>query len=226
VRDVASRVTVVTPAAARAHSGEELDTADLVFGIGRGVGGPEGVEAVVALARRLGAAGLTPDVLTYAALACGVGAGALFWLDHWWLALLALAVSGLLDALDGRVARLGPGPTTWGGVLDLTFDRVVEAAVLLGIAVPRPHLHLPALVLAATWYVNLCVFLAVGAASERHPAKVIYYPPGLLERSEGLVFALIVVALPRLAGAAVYVYAGLEVVTAAQRFRHGRRALG
>ena len=179
-----------------------------------------------ALARRLGAAGLTPDVLTYAALACGVGAGALFWLDHGWLALLALAVSGLLDALDGRVARLGPGPTPWGGVLDLTFDRVVEAAVLLGIAVPRPHLHLPALVLAATWYVNLCVFLAVGAASERHPAKVIYYPPGLLERSEGLVFALIVVALPRLAGAALYVYAGLEVVTAAQRFRHGRRALG
>src|SRR5437773_11173110 len=79
-----------------------------------------------ALARRLGAAGLTPDVLTYAALACGVGAGALFWLDHGWLALLALAVSGLLDALDGRVARLGPGPTPWGGVLDLTFDRVVE----------------------------------------------------------------------------------------------------
>jgi phosphatidylglycerophosphate synthase len=155
-----------------------------------------------------------------------VGAGALFWLDHGWLALLALAVSGLLDALDGRVARLGPGPTPWGGVLDLTFDRVVEAAVLLGIAVPRPHLHLPALVLAATWYVNLCVFLAVGAASERHPAKVIYYPPGLLERSEGLLFALIVIALPRLAGAALYVYAGLEVVTAAQRFRHGRRALG
>ncbi len=90
----------------------------------------------------------------------------------------------------------------------------------------RPHLHLPALVLAATWYVNLCVFLAVGAASERHPAKVIYYPPGLLERSEGLLFALIVIALPRLAGAALYVYAGLEVVTAAQRFHHGRRALG
>jgi electron transfer flavoprotein alpha subunit len=56
VPDVASRVTVVSPAAARAHSGEELDTAELVLGIGRGVGGPEGVEAVVALARRLGAA--------------------------------------------------------------------------------------------------------------------------------------------------------------------------
>ena len=123
------------------------------------------------------------------------------------------------------MARLGPGPTPWGGVLDLTFDRVVEAAVLLGIALPRPDLHLPALVLAATWYVNLCVFLAVGAASERHSPKVIHYPPGLLERGEGLVFATIVVAVPRLGAVAAYVYAALEVVTATQRFRYGRRAL-
>src|SRR3989442_15620870 len=122
-----------------------------------------------ALARRLGAAGLTPDVLTYAALACGVGAGALFWLDHGGLALLALAVSGLLDALDGRGPRLGPGPTPWGRVLDLTFDRGVEAAALLGIAGPPPHLQLPPLVLPATRYVNLSGFLAVGAPSGRHP---------------------------------------------------------
>ncbi len=71
------------------------------------------------------------------------------------------------DALDGRVARLGKGSTPWEGVLDLVFDRIVEAAVLLSIALPYPHLHTPALVLAATWYVNLRVFLAIGAASER-----------------------------------------------------------
>src|SRR5207245_11672339 len=92
-----------------------------------------------ALARRLGAAGVAADVLTHAALACGVGAGALFWLDRGWLALLALAVSGLLDAVDGRVARLGPGPTPGGGALDLTFDRVVAGAVRLDRRGARPH---------------------------------------------------------------------------------------
>src|SRR2546429_6066283 len=110
-----------------------------------------------ALARRLGAAGVAADVLTHAALACGVGAGALFWLDRGWLALLSLAVSGLLDAVDGRVARLWPGPTPWGCVLALTFDRVVAAAGLPGIAGPRAHPHLPALRLPASWHVNLCV---------------------------------------------------------------------
>jgi len=177
------------------------------------------------LARLFVRGGVAPNALTYAALAFGLMAAWLFYSGHGWLALLTLGISGLADAIDGRVARLGAGSTRWGGVLDLTFDRIVEAAVLLGIAAPHPDWHLPALVLACTWYVNLCVFLAIGAASERPGEKLIVYPPGLLERSEALLLALVVVVTPRLAPAAAYVYAVLEVITAAQRFRYGRRAL-
>jgi phosphatidylglycerophosphate synthase len=185
------------------------------------------------MARRLDAAaqalvrvGVAPNTLSYAALAFGLTSAWLFSVGHRKLALLALVLSGLTDALDGRVARLGRGSTPWGGVLDLTFDRVVEAAVLLGIALPKRRWHLPALVLACTWYVNLCVFLAVGAASERQSEKVIPYPPGLVERTEGLLFALVVVIAPGLVPLAAYLYAGLELLTAAQRFWYGRRALG
>ena len=180
---------------------------------------------LVGLAQRLLQAGWTPNAVTYAALWTGVAAGGFFYVDHTWLAFAMMLVSGLLDAVDGRVARLGPGPTPWGGVLDLTFDRVVEAAVLLGIALPRPHLHAAALVVAATWYVNISVFLAVGAASEKYSEKVIFYPPGLLERGESLLFAFVAVAMPGWAVLGLYVYAGLEVITAWQRFRYGRAAL-
>jgi phosphatidylglycerophosphate synthase len=191
--------------------------------LGRPDGGPGAL--LDALARRLGRTGVRPDRLTQAALVTGVAAGVLFFLDRRGLALAALVVSGLLDALDGRVARLGPGSTPWGGVLDLTSDRVVEAAVLLGVALPRPALHVPGLVLAATWYVNLCVFLAVGAASERRGTKVIDYPPGILERSEGLLFASVVAVAPPLAASAMWVYAALGIITAGQRFVYGRTAL-
>src|SRR2546429_491396 len=68
--------------------------------------------------------------------------------------------------------------------------------------------------------------LAGGAAGGGPRARVIPPPPGLLGRGGGRVFGLMGGALPRLAGAAAYVYAGLEVVTAAQRFRYGRRTLG
>jgi len=177
------------------------------------------------LARGLHALGVTPNVLSYAALALGVTAGALFYVGQGWIAYCVVLLSGLLDAVDGRVARLGAGSTPWGGVLDLVFDRIVEVSILLGIALPYPDRHVPALVLAATWYVNLCVFLAVGAATEKHSEKMIYYPPGLLERTESLVFCFIVVAAPSLTVAAGYLYAALEVVTAAQRFRYGRTVL-
>jgi hypothetical protein len=50
-------------------------------------------------------------------------------------------------------------------------------------------------------------------------------PPGVLERGESLIFLFVVVALPHLAGGAAYVYAALELVTGAQRFNYGRRAL-
>jgi archaetidylinositol phosphate synthase len=182
-------------------------------------------EALTAIARGLHRAGVTPNGLTGAALASGLGAALLFYRDHGWWAYVVVLLSGLLDAVDGRVARMGPGPTPWGGVLDLICDRIVEASILLGIAVPHPNWHLPALVVAATWYVNISVFLAVGAASNRNSAKVIDYPPGLLERSELLIFAFIVVAFPVLVPAVAYIYAVLEVITAAQRFRYGRRIL-
>jgi phosphatidylglycerophosphate synthase len=177
------------------------------------------------IARPLARARVAPDVLTGAALLAGVAAGLLLGLGRGWEGLAVLGLSGLLDAVDGRVARHGPGATPWGGVLDLTADRVVEGAVLLGIVLPRPDLHVPGLVLAVSWYVNLCVFLAVGAATERRGPKIIDYPPGVLERSDGLVFALVAVAAPALAPAATWLYTLLEVVTAAQRLRHGRRVL-
>ncbi len=177
------------------------------------------------LARALIRLGVTPNGCSYAALTLGIVGALLFYVDRGGWALVALVASGLCDAIDGRVARLGTGSTPWGGVLDLTCDRIVEAAVLLGIAVPHPEWHLPALVLACTWYVNLCVFLAVGAASEKVSDKLIVYPPGLLERTESLLFALVVVLAPGVAPLAGYLYAALELYTAAQRLRYGRRAL-
>ncbi len=180
---------------------------------------------LTAIARTLLRFGITANSLTYFALVSGLSAGLLFYFLHPGGALLYLALSGLADAVDGRVARLGKGSTPWGGVLDLVCDRIVEAAVLLGIALPHPYLHVPALVLAATWYVNLCVFLAVGAASERQREKVIVYSPGLVERGEAIFFATFAGLWPQWAAPVAYLYAALEVLTAAQRFLAGRRGL-
>jgi archaetidylinositol phosphate synthase len=177
-------------------------------------------------ARILSAAGLSADAATVAGVIIGVCSGIAFFVRALWLGVALLAVSAALDAFDGTIAReCGGAPTLFGGVLDLTSDRIVEAAVILGIAAPRPELHFPALLLVASWYVNITVFLAVGAAMERRGPKIIDYPPGILERTEALIFFAVLALIRPIGPLLCYVFTALEIVTGAQRFLFGRRML-
>ena len=175
--------------------------------------------------------GISANLATAAALAAGIGAGIAFAVKTPGWGILLLAISAALDALDGTLARESGQPTLLGGISDLVADRVVESAVIIGIAWPYPALYFPALILIASWYVNITVFLAVGAALERRGPKLIDYPPGILERTEALIFFVVLGAIQSvpflrpLGPMLCYAMVALEVATAAQRFRFGWRVL-
>ena len=186
----------------------------------------------IAAARILYRVGVTANVATIAAVVIGVIAGVAFATSRVGLGILLLALSAALDALDGTIAReFGGASTPFGGVMDLCFDRVVEAAVIIGIVWGHHELDFYALLLVASWYVNITVFLAVGAAMERTGPKLIDYPPGILERTEALIFFAV---LALIASTHYLMWAGpalclamtaLELVTGAQRFLFGRAHL-
>src|SRR5262249_7238622 len=143
-------------------------------------------------ARIINAVGISANVATIIAVVAGVLSGIAFALDRLTLAIAMLAVSAALDALDGTIAReCGGAPTPFGGVMDLSFARVVEVAVMVGIVWAHRELSFYAMALVASWYVNITVFLAVGAAMEKGGPKLIEYPPGILERTEALLFFVI-----------------------------------
>ena len=182
-------------------------------------------------ARILFHAGISANVATILAALAGVAAGIAFATAHLTSAIVLLAISAILDALDGTIARECAAPSPVGGVLDLSADRIVEACVILGIAWRDPGLYLPALVLVATWYVNITIFLAVGAALEGTSAKLIEYPPGILERTEAIIFFIVLgttesTPLLRPIGPILcYAMSALEVATGAQRLLFGLRKL-
>jgi archaetidylinositol phosphate synthase len=180
-------------------------------------------------ARILHSLGVTANVATIAAVIVGVLAGVAFAMDRVGLGILLLAVSASLDALDGTLAReFGGASTPFGGVMDLSFDRVVEAAVIIGIVWRHRELDFYALLLVASWYVNITVFLAVGAAMERTGPKLIDYPPGILERTEALIFFAVLALVSSthylmfLGPILCLAMTALEIVTGAQRFLFGR----
>lgn len=183
-------------------------------------------------ARLLSNAGISANAATIAGVAVGVAAGLAFGQHATTIGIALLALSAALDALDGTIAReCGASSTPLGGILDLTGDRVVETAVIVGIAWARPPIYFPALLLVASWYVNITVFLAVGAALEKGGPKLIEYPPGILERTEALIFfgvlALVMSTriLAPLGPALCYLMTALEIATGAQRLRFGIQML-
>jgi archaetidylinositol phosphate synthase len=172
-------------------------------------------------------AGISANTASILAVIFGILSGIEFGRGAIVIAIVLLAISAGLDAIDGTVAREFGGASAFGGVLDLTGDRVVEIFVIVGIAWRDPALSFPALLLVGSWYVNITVFLAVGAALDHRGPKLIEYPPGILERSEALIFFVILAivestALTRPLGPILcYAMTALEIVTGAQRLIFG-----
>jgi CDP-diacylglycerol--glycerol-3-phosphate 3-phosphatidyltransferase len=76
-----------------------------------------------------------PNTITSTSAIIVIGAGAAFGFDLPRLGALWLLLSGLLDILDGQVARRGGMVSTFGAFFDSTLDRVGEAILFAGIAI-------------------------------------------------------------------------------------------
>src|SRR5271156_939795 len=178
-----------------------------------------------ALAGALFRLGLGANRTTILSVGTGLLAGFAFARDSTIAGVALLGTSALLDAVDGTIAREFAAATVLGGILDVCCDRVVEIAVIIGISWRRPELYLPALILVGSWYLNITVFLATGAALEPRGPKLIDYPPGIIERTELIIFFVFLALLPQFGPWLCYAYTGLELMTAAQRLLFARRML-
>ena len=67
---------------------------------------------------------LIPNILTVMALCAGLTAIRYALVERWDLAVFAIVAAGLLDALDGRIARLLKGQSKFGAELDSLADTV------------------------------------------------------------------------------------------------------
>lgn len=169
--------------------------------------------------------GLSANQVTWAAFLIGSSAGLLVWLEQPWWAVAFLWVSGFLDAVDGSMARLEKRTSPWGTLLDITFDRIVELSVIVGIALRYPEARLALLVLTASIVFSMTVFLTVGALSEKQGVKSFYYQAGLAERTEGFLLLTLMVLVPGWLPWSVWGFAAVETFTGVQRMLEARKLL-
>ena len=168
--------------------------------------------------------GLSANQVTWIAFLIGVSSGVFIFFHHPIIAVLVLWISGFLDAVDGTMARLTK-PSLWGTVLDITFDRVVEISVIIGLAFTFPDSQMALLLLSVSIILSMTIFLTVGALSEKQGMKSFYYQAGLAERTEGFIlFSLMIIMSPYLTVITLLFFV-IELYTALQRLIEARRIL-
>ncbi len=77
--------------------------------------------------------GVDPNHLTILGLAFGILAGWAFAQHVYWVAFIALILTGFMDMLDGGVARAGGFSSDQGAFLDSVVDRIADVAIITGI---------------------------------------------------------------------------------------------
>lgn len=167
---------------------------------------------------------LSANQVTGIAFLIGVSSGLFIYLSQPLLAVLVLWLSGFLDAVDGTMARKTK-PSAWGTVLDITFDRVVEISVILGLAAAFPEAQWALLLLSCSIIISMTIFLTVGALSEKQGVKSFYYQAGVAERTEGFIlFSLMILLSGQLIWFTLLFFL-LEMFTAFQRLFEAKRIL-
>jgi CDP-diacylglycerol--glycerol-3-phosphate 3-phosphatidyltransferase len=78
---------------------------------------------------------ITPNQVSWTSLSFGLLAGACLALGHFGFGAIVATISGLLDSLDGMVARISGVASEAGEVLDAVVDRYVEFSFLLGLVI-------------------------------------------------------------------------------------------
>jgi phosphatidylglycerophosphate synthase len=84
---------------------------------------------ITSIAVRLG---ITANILTIASLPFSIIAGYFFSQGHRWLGGVFLLLVGLMDTIDGEVARKTGKISKYGAFLDSVTDRIAEFFIFLG----------------------------------------------------------------------------------------------
>jgi CDP-diacylglycerol---glycerol-3-phosphate 3-phosphatidyltransferase len=185
-----------------------------------------------ALARnRLIESRLTPNAISMTGLVLCVAAAVLIFYDEWFLGGVAFVVGSICDTLDGRYSRMSGKGTSFGAFLDSTLDRMEEGIVLTAVAFQFSQDGNDAAVAAVV--IAVLASLMVSYTRARAEALGVECKVGIADRAVRVVILSVGLILARGAGIfdveliepAVWVLAGLSVITVGQRIFHVRREL-
>ncbi len=168
---------------------------------------------------------LSANDVTTLALILGIISSVFLYFDKNVLAVVILWTSGYLDAIDGAIARKTSTSSSFGTVLDITFDRVVEIGIILVVGLKFVDTRFSLIVLLASILLSMVIFLTVGAVSEKNGIKSFYYQAGMAERSEGFIMFSLIMLSQNYVNIIINIFSIIILITAFQRIYEAKKIL-
>jgi CDP-diacylglycerol--glycerol-3-phosphate 3-phosphatidyltransferase len=174
---------------------------------------------------------LTPNAISLTGFVLNLAAAGLVVGRLFFLAGLAFIIGSIMDTLDGRYSRMSGKGTPFGAFLDSTLDRLEEGIVLTAVGAYFASRHNEVAVAAVVAAVLFSLMVSYTRA--RAEALGVACKVGLATRPVRVVILAIGLVFAKGAGLghfellapAVYVLAGLAVLTTIQRIVHVRGQL-
>lgn len=142
--------------------------------------------------------GVDPSLITFLGCILGLLSGIFLASGYGVGGLVLMTGSGICDMLDGSIARLKGKSSDFGCALDIVSDRIVEAALVIGLFYYAGKNPIYPMIMLGSILICVTSFLVVGIFSENREEKSFHYSRGLMERGEAFFIFLLMVALPEL----------------------------
>lgn len=176
--------------------------------------------------------GMTADQVTIISFVLGLGVLPALYFHCYSCALLCIVVNRIGDGIDGALARMTE-VSDGGGFLDIVFDFIFYASVVLGFALADPQQNgLAAALLLFSFVGTGSSFLAFAIMAERrgiesiiYNHKGIYYLEGLTEATETITCFVLFCLFPLWFPVIATAFAILCLITAATRVVGGYYSL-
>jgi len=167
------------------------------------------------IAKKLASIGLSPNVITVIGLLFSILYLASMYVEKIELAVFFILTSGVMDALDGAVAKVTGKTTKLGAFLDSTIDRIEDSIFILGLSFLRFESLLIYIFLALSLMISY-----MRAKGESLGLKL--EGVGVMERSERIIAIFLIVTASsfshNLAYFILYATIALSLITFIQRF--------
>lgn len=172
------------------------------------------------------ALGISPNTISVVSLLVGVVAAYAIASGVLVHAVLLIVLSGVLDGVDGTVARLSGRTSKWGAFLDSTLDKIVEIVLFIGIYFYAPSLALPVMVCISVMMLSSYTNKHIAAFNVQTSGhRPFFYISSFADRTERLLLVVLALLLPAYMEYLLYAYIVLLSLSVFQRIWEGYKLL-